>query len=243
VFDCLETGKLTLGSIEVCADALVGNGAKLVLEELRGKSRAEAEMIAARYRPVEPSILRDRVQPIVVGSVTNPAQRELFANIPESADEDFRSEVGNCEPESKYRISFAASAQFMELLERAQQLLFRGDNEIDALLAQIPCHFAPPAAAVKPLSVKRKPIPLKLRDEILARDGYQCTYVAASGVRCECRFDLEIDHIIPMAHGGTNTADNIRVLCRAHNLVVEVEKFGGKFVESKIIGASQATGG
>lgn len=57
----------------------------------------------------------------------------------------------------------------------------------------------------------------KLRELVLARDGYRCTYRDANG-RCETTRPLHVDHIVPVAHGGTDDPTNLRTLCREHNL-------------------------
>jgi hypothetical protein len=46
---------------------------------------------------------------------------------------------------------------------------------------------------------------------ILDRYGHKCLYP-----RCD-RTDVEMDHIIPVAIGGTHTIDNVQPLCRFHN--------------------------
>ena len=45
------------------------------------------------------------------------------------------------------------------------------------------------------------------RAAIKRRDGHRC-------VLCDSTHHLEVDHIIPVAFGGTDTADNLRTLCR-----------------------------
>jgi 5-methylcytosine-specific restriction endonuclease McrA len=61
-------------------------------------------------------------------------------------------------------------------------------------------------------------IPAAVRDDVFARDGGQCTFVAPDGTRCQARRGLEIDHIVPLAVDGTHDPDNLRLLCAAHNL-------------------------
>ena len=39
-----------------------------------------------------------------------------------------------------------------------------------------------------------------------ARDGYECLV-------CRAREGLEVDHIVPLARGGTNDLDNLQTLC------------------------------
>ncbi|HEX6791194.1 MAG TPA: HNH endonuclease [Candidatus Krumholzibacteria bacterium] len=65
---------------------------------------------------------------------------------------------------------------------------------------------------------KSRHIPAAVRDEVYVRDGGQCTYQGVNETRCEARKGLEIDHIVPVAAGGTNELSNLRLLCPAHNL-------------------------
>ena len=79
-------------------------------------------------------------------------------------------------------------------------------------------------------------IPALLRDQVLKRDNYQCSYTSHEGVRCTCRRNLELDHIVPFAVGGRTESENLRVLCSAHNLHTARLAFGAEFVERKIAG-------
>ncbi|MBI3295074.1 MAG: HNH endonuclease, partial [Deltaproteobacteria bacterium] len=55
--------------------------------------------------------------------------------------------------------------------------------------------------------------------EVKDRDGYQCSYMGQSGVRCNQTAHLQIDHVRPYALGGSSRdLENLRLLCRAHNL-------------------------
>jgi rubredoxin len=72
---------------------------------------------------------------------------------------------------------------------------------------------------VNPITVpepkpKRQPIKPSLRFEILKRDDYRCQMC---GVTAKDGATLEIDHIHPVAKGGTNEPDNLQVLCRDCN--------------------------
>jgi hypothetical protein len=59
-------------------------------------------------------------------------------------------------------------------------------------------------------SLKRKPIPPRVRLLVYERDGWRC-------VQCGSIEDLTIDHIYPWILGGTDTADNLQTLCRPCN--------------------------
>jgi 5-methylcytosine-specific restriction endonuclease McrA len=76
-------------------------------------------------------------------------------------------------------------------------------------------------------------IPQRVKREVWKRDGARCTYVSDSGRRCEARFDLEFDHIEPIARGGESTTANLRLRCRAHNQLEAECVFGAGFMEAK----------
>ncbi|MGZ3825709.1 MAG: HNH endonuclease [Bdellovibrio sp.] len=58
----------------------------------------------------------------------------------------------------------------------------------------------------------------KTKRIVYARSKGQCEFRGINGNRCSSRHQLEFDHIIPWSQTGTNDEDNIRILCRTHNL-------------------------
>ena len=69
-------------------------------------------------------------------------------------------------------------------------------------------------------------IPQAVRDEVYMRDGGRCTYFGTNGKRCLEDQYLQIDHIVPYARGGTNTIDNLRLLCPGHNMLLAKQEYG-----------------
>jgi hypothetical protein len=59
--------------------------------------------------------------------------------------------------------------------------------------------------AVRPRG-RREPIPREIRRAVFARDGGKCN-------DCGSTFDLQYDHLIPLALGGASTAQNLQLLC------------------------------
>lgn len=77
----------------------------------------------------------------------------------------------------------------------------------------------------------RQPIPRKLRHEVFKRDGYRCRECGAS----KDETSLEIDHILPVAKGGTNDIDNLQTLCRECNRMKHTDKWVGGEDNIKIV--------
>jgi 5-methylcytosine-specific restriction endonuclease McrA len=63
---------------------------------------------------------------------------------------------------------------------------------------------------------ERKTISLKDRWLILKQGNYKCAKCGASPSR-DHSVELEIDHIYPVSRGGSNSLDNLQVLCRLCN--------------------------
>ncbi|HAU38803.1 MAG TPA: HNH endonuclease [Phycisphaerales bacterium] len=59
-------------------------------------------------------------------------------------------------------------------------------------------------------------MPLKDRWDVLKRDKYRCSKCGASP-SSDHAVNLEVDHIIPVAEGGSNNIENLQTLCRRCN--------------------------
>ena len=64
----------------------------------------------------------------------------------------------------------------------------------------------------------RKYIPVADQRWVMGRAKGQCESIRKDGSRCTGRWKLEIDHIIPLANGGTHHRSNLRATCRSCNL-------------------------
>ena len=62
-----------------------------------------------------------------------------------------------------------------------------------------------------------------MQREVWERDRGRCTFVAKDGRRCNSRWKVEFDHV---DEDGPPTAANLRVRCRAHNLLHAEETYG-----------------
>lgn len=64
----------------------------------------------------------------------------------------------------------------------------------------------------------RKYIPVKVRRQVYKNANYCCEYShPESKTKCSSKYQLEVDHIIPVVRGGSNEIKNLRLLCGIHN--------------------------
>jgi hypothetical protein len=154
----------------------------------------------------------------------------------------------------RYCLKLTVSAAVHDKLFEAQALLRHaipsGDLDLvlgralDALLrdlrrgkfAETP---SPRAAGTAPRPGSRH-IPNEVKRQVAARDGHQCTFVDASGRRCEERGMLEFHHIEPFARGGASDAASITLRCRGHNLHAAAHDFGELFMRRQVEDAGRA---
>jgi 5-methylcytosine-specific restriction endonuclease McrA len=83
----------------------------------------------------------------------------------------------------------------------------------------------------KPL--RKRHIPAHVRRAVWERDQRRCTFVSASGKRCDERRFLQFDHIDPFVRGGESTIDGLRLRCSAHNQYGAERVFGAEFMARK----------
>jgi hypothetical protein len=85
----------------------------------------------------------------------------------------------------------------------------------------------------RPLAAGSRTIPAHVRRAVWRREGGQCSFVSASGHRCEARALLEFHHEIAFAQGGEATVGTISLRCRAHNYYEAEQVFGAGFMARK----------
>jgi len=112
------------------------------------------------------------------------------------------------------------------------------DRALDALIAQLEKRkFAATAKSrpANPARTSRNPryVPAHVRRAVRQRDGDRCTFVSATGRRCEARARLEFDHAEEVARGGRASVENVRLRCRAHNHYTAECTFGAGFMREK----------
>ena len=65
------------------------------------------------------------------------------------------------------------------------------------------------------------------------RAGSQCEFLdEKTGRRCQCKFGLQREHLIPVAIGGTNELSNMELLCATHNPLQARQVFGSSKIDA-----------
>jgi hypothetical protein len=97
--------------------------------------------------------------------------------------------------------------------------VFRADDDLEAADVEALVHerdhrrrrtlqraHAGLARDAVPQAPRREALPRAVRYEVWERDGGRC-------VQCGSGFDLQYDHVIPVALGGASSAENLQLLC------------------------------
>lgn len=196
------------GRIKSVLALTLGDVAKSALFELRPDPEARP--------PAEPHILRCKRPPPKPKSDLNSLSRYLSKYLSKSSYSDVNPVFL---PEDKPTVYFRDRLFISERLpwgpERAEVVLrvkkavYDEEAELSSLRAAIVNIEA--AIEFQKSGPKRNPIPEDVKLLVWARDGGHC-------VRCGSDRELHFDHIIPINKGGSNTVENIQILCQTCNL-------------------------
>ena len=139
---------------------------------------------------------------------------------------------------SRYKVTFTASEEFHDKIERLSALMPGADlvsmmeaavmEKLERLeakrLGKVKNPRKGPDEADTAPGVRGISAPVKRF--VWERDGAQCTFVSVDGRRCPERHNLEFHHDDPYGFGGDRSAKNVRLLCRAHNRYMAEKDYG-----------------
>ena len=202
-------GDVTLCNIATAKKCLQEN--RTTPAELIGKTKLEVKQMVARELPGK-TASREVIRPVALKAPALP----MFSTEPEE-----RIEI-------KFTLSKADFERFQEVKSRLSNKLGK-DLSVQALVNHLVKNELAPKKARVVATRSEKPgryIPQAVRAEVKERDQHQCSYVSTDGVHCTERNYLQLDHIVPFAIGGKNTADNLRLRCQAHNQLHAEACFG-----------------
>lgn len=102
-----------------------------------------------------------------------------------------------------------------QVLEAALDLLLKTQAQRKALVKRP--RKSKEAAAPTPTPTGRPHIPAEIEREVRLRDGDRCQFPLDAGGFCGSNWQVELDHVVPLALGGPTTVANLRCACAFHN--------------------------
>ena len=264
IFAMIEDGRLTLTAVVLLAPHLTRASAEGLLAAGALKTKAQIALLLAgrfpqpdlvtRVQPVMPASSACQLVPEPVG-MTSPEHVPVLAVAAPTATgpermtaEAPRARIAPLAPQ-RFAIQVTVSQCAHDKLRYAQALLGHAvpsgdvsevlERALDALIQSLEKQRFAATARSRPRrgAPKGRHVPADVRRKVWLRDGGKCTFVSDKGHHCEARTRLELDHVIPVARGGTATEANLRLRCRAHNQHAAECMFGRGFMDAKRQGA------
>ncbi len=148
------------------------------------------------------------------------------------------------------RLHVTVSREFLKKLEAARAALSHSHPGADAEavleagldlllerqakrrgLVKRPRKKAPSERPVEEAQTDAGDVPSEVRREVFTRDSGVCQWALDGGGICGSTFRVELDHVIPRAHGGPSTVANLRCLCKPHNDEAARQVFGDAWMD------------
>lgn len=250
--DPLRDGRLTLSTLCEIGKVLTVENVAQLIDRAAWKTHEEAEVIVASLRPKE--VRSEGLFRAPAVACSTPASQPVCDHPHEEPATSPSAHVQSPPPTarpfepvsgSEWRFRALLSQETKEKLLTARELAAStvGVDWDDVLreMAQAYIEKVEKRLAKKtdrPRKTKQAPtdegtISADVRRVVWERDEGRCAWLGPDGHRCGERRYLHYDHIIPRAQGGPSTADNIRLLCSAHNQHHADNVFGRAFMETK----------
>jgi len=233
----LLSGEMTVTGLSKIEGICRPDNTEKILEQAAGRSCRELDRLRARHCPVEPK--PEKVNPVFVKTElkikeSGKSGRKLTAN----------AEGPGSVLEEKYRLEFMVGADSMKKINRAKELLstkYPGGVRLEALFEELLDSYLEENDPERretgrddmqtDNSIHTRYIPSKVRDYVYNRDGGRCTFVGRNGKRCNSRWNLQVDHIVPFGKGGGSSPENLRLLCARHNSLMAEREYGREHME------------
>jgi hypothetical protein len=181
----------------------------------------------------------------ITGKTMNQTEAELFKHLPETANhlETHERRIS----QTATRMSLTVPDDVKDMMTRLKELWAHVDPSMDNVEV-IRRAFKLALEKVDPTKTKKRtaqPTSAKHRgtnrlsyygkefDRTLwQKAGSRCEYIdQETGRRCECKFGLQREHVVPLAKGGTNEISNMKLLCATHNQLRARQVFGHKKID------------
>jgi hypothetical protein len=246
IMEALRRGELHLTAIALLAPKLTEHNCTELTEAARHRSAEEIRQLLAdrEPRPAPPTSVWRVSEPAKEARAAD-IPRAAPSQMPPEPHRQSESrpaprppipERGKTEPlgAERYRIQFTADRETYAQLEELRALMRHQipDGDLGKILARAVktmlerirkqkfAETSAPRSDQGPANPNERPsrhIPAAIRRAVSQGDGRRCTYVSASGRRCDSEEFLEFDHADAWTWTRTHSIQGITMRCRAHN--------------------------
>jgi len=234
LYELLRDGETSLCAIGLMAKVITPENKDEVISKSVGKSKAEVELVTLEFgKPEERKTEKVRAKRVRVETtiLSDAAQDEeeksekCYSVTIELTEEEMKLIQKGQKITGKSKIKDVILSGVSEILRKEDKKVSVGKRKSTSTVEKDP-HKSPEIQENDLPSAPSRYIRASVQREVRLRDDNQCTYCSPDGHRCTERYRLQFDHVVPFARGGSNEVDNLRLTCRAHNMLHAERAFG-----------------
>jgi 5-methylcytosine-specific restriction endonuclease McrA len=256
IVEPLRDGRLCMTSVVELSKAITPENRQEVLPRYFHLSKDEAKAVTAELRPAEIVPTRSvvttvRAPALALRASTAEPKRDARVGTTEVHPANLDLPVAPAKPAARdvvepltkdlSRLHITVPPRVVEKIAAARDALSHrmpGASDAEVLEAALDALLAKSAkrkgASDKPQTTPRpaKPgyIPAHVKRAVWKRDGGRCQWPVSDGGVCGSTYQVEFDHRKARALGGGAAVEDIRLLCKSHNLESARETFGDEWM-------------
>lgn len=189
---------------------------RLMLNQVRGKTISQSQLIAAQELKISPiTFEKKKTQADESVRIELNLTKEQAALL-----EQAQLLISHVDPGAS--IATVMEAALREFVKKRDPASIKRPQKTKST-STMEVNPSPASPALNATSFKRSPIPAQTKRDVFQKYQY-CQWRHDNGEICGSKFQLQIDHIQSVCKGGTNEAENLQVLCSAHNKIKYLEE-------------------
>ncbi len=183
-----------------------------LLKQVESKSRVEAEKVFAEISPE--AFPKEKIR------ILSGTQSELRL----VADEELMELIA--EMKAKLQQKGNTDPSYAEIFKCGLKKALKKEEVVEDAVKSVKATSSEEVKTHSP-QTRRDNISVFEKKTAFNRAGCQCTFISPiTGKRCTEKYFLRVEHIVPVAVGGSSEQENLTVLCASHNRLSAIDRFG-----------------